>query len=169
MPKILQHYNDVKLVITGKGPQLEYLKEKVMIMGISEKVFFTGYISDENLSKLYKCVDIAVSPSLYEPFGIVALEGIVANIPVVVSDIGGIGELVQHGVDGMKAYAGNSNSLADCIIEILYSPEKAEDMKEKAMVKVRSIYNWDTISEQALKTYNDVIVESKAINWGKVY
>lgn len=165
MPKVLQYYHDVKLVVTGKGPQLEYLKEKVMIMGISKKVYFTGYISDENLSRLYKCVDISVSPSLYEPFGIVALEGMVANVPVVVSDTGGIGDLVQHGVDGMKAYAGNANSLADCILEILYSPEKAEGMKQRAMEKVRSIYNWDVISDQVLETYNAIISESKSINW----
>jgi len=65
------------------------------------------YISDEELLKLYKCVDVAVFPSLYEPFGIVALEGMVANVPVVVSDTGGLGEIVEHGVDGMKSYTGN--------------------------------------------------------------
>lgn len=165
MPKILLHYYDVKLVVTGKGPQMDYLKEKATMLGISEKVYFTGYISDENLSKLYKCIDVAVSPSLYEPFGIVALEGMLANVPVVVSDIGGIGDLVQHGADGMKAYSGNANSLADCILEILYNPEKSEAMRNKALDKVRSTYNWDTISEQALKTYNNVISESKSINW----
>lgn len=168
MPKILQNYKDTKLVVTGKGPQLEYLKEKALIMGISEKVFFTGYISDENLSRLYKCVDISVSPSLYEPFGIVALEGMVADVPIVVSDTGGIGDLVQHGVDGMKAYAGNANSLADCILEILLSPDKAEEMKRKAMEKVKSFYNWDVISEQALVTYNEVISESRKLDWGQI-
>lgn len=165
MPKILKSYNDIKLVITGKGPQLEYLKEKVRLMGILEKVYFTGYISDDNLSKLYKCIDIAVSPSLYEPFGIVALEGILANVSVVVSDTGGIGDLIYHGIDGMKAYAGNANSIADCILELLYNPEKAEAMKVEAMKKVLSLYNWDVISDQALEIYENVISESKLANW----
>ena len=66
-------------------------------MGISHKVYFTGYIDEEELLKIYKCADVAVFPSLYEPFGIVALEGMVANIPVVVSDTGGLSGIVEHG------------------------------------------------------------------------
>ena len=165
MPKILAHYSNVKLVIAGKGPQLEYLREKAKLLGINEKVFFTGYISDDNLSKLYKCIDIAVTPSLYEPFGIVALEGMAAHIPVVVSDAGGISEIVQHGVNGMKAYAGNSDSLADSILEILNCPEKAQAMKDNALEKVRLLYNWDVISELVMKTYNAIIGESISLNW----
>lgn len=166
MPRILMHYYDVKLVVTGKGPQMEYLKEKAVSMGITEKVYFTGYISDENLSRLYKCVDVAVFPSLYEPFGIVALEGMVADVPVVVSDTGGIGEIVEHGIDGMKAYAGNSSSLADNILEVLFNPEKAGDMKKRALDKIERIYNWNVISKEAMHTYEEVISESRSVNWG---
>lgn len=165
MPKILEYYSYAKLVIAGKGPQMEYLREKALLSGISEKVYFTGYISDDNLSKLYKCVDVAVSPSLYEPFGIVALEGMVAHVPVVVSDTGGISDIVEHGVDGLKAYAGNSNSLADSILEILHCPEKAQVMKDKALDKVSRLYNWDVISARALKTYEEIIIESRSLKW----
>lgn len=163
MPKILSYYGNAKLVITGKGPQLEYLKEKAMLAGISQKVYFTGYISDDNLSRLYKCIDVAVTPSLYEPFGIVALEGMVAGVPVVVSDTGGISEIVEHGVDGMKAYTGNPNSLADSILEILFCPEKADAMKDKALEKVKLLYNWDIISEKTLITYEDIMSESRQV------
>ncbi len=167
MPKIIAYYDNAKLVIAGKGPQLEYLKEKALLSGISHKVYFTGYISDDNLSRLYKCIDVAVTPSLYEPFGIVALEGMVADVPVVVSDTGGISEIVEHGVDGMKAYAGNSNSLADSILEILYCPEKAQAMKDRAQEKVKRLYNWDVISDVALNTYEDIIEESRRGQWQK--
>lgn len=165
IPKILAHYNDVKFIIAGKGPQFDYLRGRVMEMNISHKVYFTGYISDENLLKLYKCADIAVFPSLYEPFGIVALEGMVANIPVVVSDTGGLGEIVNHGVDGMKCYTGNADSLADSILEILYNPDKAEKMKEKALEKVKNIYNWENISQQIINVYGQVVEESHNSAW----
>lgn len=165
MPKIIANFDNVKLVIAGKGPQQEYLKEKSLSLGISNKVFFTGYISDDNLSRLYKCIDVAVTPSLYEPFGIVALEGMSAHVPVVVSDIGGINEIVEHGVDGMKAYAGNSNSLADSILEILNYPQKAQVMKDNALEKVKRLYNWDVISDLSLKTYEDIIRESRLLKW----
>lgn len=166
MPKILTYYSQVKLVVTGKGPQMDFLKGKAASMGIEDKVYFTGYISDDNLSKLYMCVDVAVFPSLYEPFGIVALEGMVAGVPVVVSDVGGIGEIVEHGIDGMKAYAGNPDSLADSILEILYNPDKAEVMKTKAMDKLRRQYDWSRISEESMKTYQEVLSEGTGVGWG---
>lgn len=166
MPRILIDYHDVKLVIAGKGPETAHLKEKAALLGLSDKVYFTGYIEDESLLKLYKCADIAVFPSLYEPFGIVALEGMVAGVPVVVSDTGGLGELVIHGVDGMKSYPGNPDSLADSILTILNNPKKADEMKKNALNKVRSRYNWDTISGLMLDTYNEVLDECKKQKWG---
>ena len=166
MPKIILNYYDIKLVIAGKGPETNHLKEKSALLGISGKVYFTGYIDDKSLLKLYKCADIAVFPSLYEPFGIVALEGMVAGVPVVVSDTGGLAELVEHGVDGMKAYPGNADSLADSILAVLRNPDMAEEIKEKALVKVKSIYNWDTISELMLNTYNEVLNECRVQKWG---
>ncbi len=165
VPKILTYYNDVKFVIAGKGPQLDYLRGKSMQMNISHKVYFTGYINDEDLCRLYKCVDVAAFPSLYEPFGIVALEGIVADVPIVVSDTGGLGEIVEHGVDGMKAYAGNSNSLADCILEILHNPAKADAMKKRAMEKVVQNYNWDIIAKKTMEIYREIVEDSKKSGW----
>jgi glycogen synthase len=165
IPKIVQHYKDVKFIIAGKGPRLDYLKGKSSAMGISNKVCFTGYISDKDLCQLYKCADVAVFPSLYEPFGIVALEGMVANIPVVVSDTGGLGEIVYHGIDGMKSYTGNANSLSDSIMEILFNTEKADEMKAKALEKVNRMYNWDVISEQTLEVYKEVLEESSNMSW----
>lgn len=165
IPKIVNYYHDVKFIIAGKGPQIDYLRTKVSMMNIENKVYFTGYISDENLNRLYKCADIAVFPSLYEPFGIVALEGMVANLPVVVSDVGGLGEIINHGVDGMKAYTGNANSLADSILAILFNPEKAEKMKKNALDKVDRLYNWNMISNQTLNIYKEVIAASQKSNW----
>ena len=163
IPKVIYYYHDVKFVIAGKGPQFDYLQGKANAMNIAHKTYFTGYLSDQDLCKLYKSADVAVFPSLYEPFGIVALEGMVANIPVVVSEAGGLAEIVNHGIDGMKSYTGNPNSLADSIMEILFNPDKAEKMKEKALEKVRQIYNWDIIAKSTIKVYNEVIAESKKV------
>jgi glycosyltransferase involved in cell wall biosynthesis len=165
VPKVLQYYYDTKFIIAGRGPQMDHLKWMVSSRNVSHKVYFTGYIGDEDLLKLYKCADIAVFPSLYEPFGIVALEGMVANIPVVVSDTGGLGEIVHHGIDGMKAYTGNANSLGDCILELLFNTEKAEDMSRKALEKVRRIYNWDIISEQTMQVYREIEEDCKRSGW----
>jgi glycosyltransferase involved in cell wall biosynthesis len=160
IPKILKHYYKVKFVIAGKGPELEYLQRKAKVMNIAQKIYFTGYISDDELGKLYKCVDIGVFPSLYEPFGIVALEGMIAKIPVIVSDTGGLSEIIEHGIDGMKFYAGNSNSLADCVLEMLYNPEKSEIIRNRAYEKVIRMYNWDTIAHQTYQLYANIVDRS---------
>jgi len=165
IPKVLQQCYDTKFIIAGRGPQLDHLKWMASAMNISHKVLFTGYIGDEDLLKLYKCADIAVFPSLYEPFGIVALEGMVADVPVVVSDTGGLGEIVHHGVDGMKAYTGNANSLADCILELLFNADRAEEMKRRAMEKVKRVYNWDVISEQTMEVYKEIENDCKVNAW----
>jgi hypothetical protein len=102
-------------------------------------------------------------PSLYEPFGIVALEAMVAGVPTVVADTCGLGEIVDHGVDGMKAYTGNANSLADCILEILHNPNKAEEVKRNAIKKVHSMYNWDKISDETLKAYQEIVAKHQGI------
>ena len=115
MPKILSGYHDVKLVIAGRGGMTDELKAQVEAMGLSNKVYFTGYLNARQVSKMYKCADISVFPSTYEPFGIVALEAMLAGVPTVVSDVGGLNEIVEYRVDGRKSYTGNPNSLADSI------------------------------------------------------
>jgi glycogen(starch) synthase len=156
-PKILHYYEDAKFIIAGKGPQLEYLHKIAKELNVYQKVYFTGYISEEELAKLYMCADVAVFPSLYEPFGIVALESMLANVPVVVSDTGGLNEIVEHGVDGIKFYTGNSNSLADGVLKILLDHEQTKKIKEKAMEKVLSKYNWNVITERTLRIYNELL------------
>ncbi len=165
MPKILANYHDAKLVIVGKGPQQDFLKEKAWHMDLSRKICFAGYVDDNELGMLYKCADVAVFPSLYEPFGIVALEGMLADVPVVVSDTGGLNEIVSHGVDGMKSYTGNPNSLADSILELLFNPSKAEEIRKRAMEKVRTMFNWELISKKTLEVYDEVVRESRRSGW----
>jgi len=157
IPKILSNYNDVKFVIAGKGPCLNNLIELSQKLNIKDRVYFTGFVSEGVLLKLYKCSEIVVFPSIYEPFGLVALEGMVAGIPVVVSDTGGLREIVNHKEDGMKFYSGNSNSLADCILELLKDENLSDKISNCALQKVHKLYNWNNISEIILNEYKYVI------------
>jgi glycosyltransferase involved in cell wall biosynthesis len=87
----------VKLVFIGKGDgNIEALKRKATDLGIGEKCYFTGFMSDQDLDKFQTVADCAVFPSLYEPFGIVALESFASHVPVVVSDAGGLPEVLRN-------------------------------------------------------------------------
>lgn len=162
MPKILNGYHDSKLVICGKGGMLDELKAQVNAMGISDKVYFAGYMNGKDVQRMYKAADIAVFPSTYEPFGIVALEAMLSENPIVVSDIGGLNEIVQHRENGMKSYAGNSNSIADSILELLYDHKLCADITKKAKNKVRNEYNWSKIAQDTHFTYQKAICQSMA-------
>ncbi|MBQ6991808.1 MAG: glycosyltransferase family 4 protein [Clostridia bacterium] len=162
MPKILDRYHDAKLLIAGKGGMESELKAQVERMGLGDKVYFTGYLNARQVSKMYRCADVSVFPSTYEPFGIVALEAMLAGVPTVVSDVGGLNEIVAHGVDGMKSYAGNSNSLADSILELLFKPELCDNIVKKAKVKVKNEYNWAKIAQDTHFTYQKAICQTMA-------
>lgn len=151
--KVIANYPGVRFVIGGKGGMLDNLRARVEYMGISDRVWFMGYMSDEDLNKLFIVSDAAVFPSLYEPFGITAIEGMAAGTPVVVSDTGGLGEIVDHGYTGIKTYAGNSDSLAWGILEVLYNPDYAYMLRQNAYNKVLNVFNWDIIAQDTTKVY----------------
>ena len=162
MPKILSNYNDAKLVIAGKGGMLDELKAQVHNMGIDNKVYFTGYLDSKSVQKMYKCADVAVFPSTYEPFGIVALESMLSGTPTVVSDIGGLNEIVEHGVDGMKSYAGNANSIADSVLTLLFDAGLCSNIAKNAKAKVKTQFNWNKIAGDTHYVYERAICQSEA-------
>ena len=162
LPKMLEYYRDCKLVIAGRGPMLEELQSKVNFMKLSEKVYFTGYLNEKQMIQMYKSADVAVFPSTYEPFGIVALEGMLSGTPVVVSDMGGLNEIVEHGVDGLKSYAGNANSLADSILSLLYNQKLCLELVKNAKAKVKKHYSWQKIMEETFFVYEKAICQSVA-------
>ena len=162
MPKILSNYHDAKLVIAGKGGMMDELRAQVNYLGLNNKVYFTGYLGSKDVQKMYKCADVAVFPSTYEPFGIVALEGMLSGTPVVTSDVGGLNEIVEHGVNGMKSYAGNANSLADSILALLFNPELCDTVTKNAKEKVVREYNWSKITNDTHFTYEKAIAETMA-------
>ena len=162
MPKILSNYNDTKLIIAGRGGMMDELRAEASNLGLNDKIYFTGYLNSKQVQKMYKCADVAVFPSTYEPFGIVALEAMLAGVPTVVSDVGGLDEIVTHGVDGMKSYAGNANSIADSVTALLYDHQLATNVSKKAKQKVKDQFNWEKIAQDTHFTYEKAICQTMA-------
>jgi glycosyltransferase involved in cell wall biosynthesis len=161
---VARSYEKAKLVIAGKGERKDQ-KDIAQRLGIQDKVYFAGFIDDETLYKLYKVIDVAVFPSLYEPFGIVALEGMAAGVPVVSSDAGGLNEVVDHGVTGVKTYAGDPSSLAWGILQVLNNSNGAKQMAQMALQKVQNVYDWQKIARQTMEVYTRVWEEFKSSAW----
>lgn len=156
-PKVLSQYRDAKFVVVGKGGFLPEIKARAAALGIKNKILFTGYVDDAALLRLYRVADVDVVPSLYEPFGIVALEGMGAKLPTVVAETGGLAEIVDHTRTGITTHPGDSKSLAWGIIEVLKNPEYAHYLGQNAFHKVERVYNWQHIARATTGVYERVL------------
>lgn len=156
-PIVIRKHNNVKFVIAGLGPMTEEIKDKVKSSGLSEKFLFTGYMDEDTKNKMYRVSNAAVFPSLYEPFGIVALEAMASKCPVVVSDTGGFSEIVKHEFNGLKAISGVSESIADNILRLLDDPALSERIKNNAYNIVKEKYSWSKIAESTASVYRQLI------------
>ncbi len=165
VPAVLAQYPAAKFVIAGTGSDLERLRQLSWEMGIGQKVLFTGRIPDDDRDRLLLAADCAVFPSLYEPFGIVALEAMAAGCPVVVSAIGGLQEVVQHAETGLTTYPGDPQSVAWGILQTLQHPEWTSQRVDRARSRVMELFNWPRIAEQTRQVYRRIIQERRHANW----
>lgn len=155
-PTILQQCPAVKFVIVGTGPMESELHQLAWRLQVNHRVEFTGFVSDERRNQLFQEAEIAVFPSLYEPFGIVALEAMAAMTPVVVSDAGGLDDLVQHRHNGLKTYAGDPASLACQVNELLRDTDLAHSLAQTARVEMMK-YDWNEIANETIQSYMRVM------------
>jgi glycosyltransferase involved in cell wall biosynthesis len=165
IPIILAEFPDTRFVIAGRGPEASHLTQQVERLGVAEHVIFPGFISDDDRDGLYKVAACAVFPSLYEPFGIVALEAMAAGCPTIVADVGGLREVVRHGKTGLIVHRDDAHSLALGVMSVLRDPERAALRAAEAEEVVQREYNWDTIAAHTIDIYRRVIEERQRIDW----
>jgi glycosyltransferase involved in cell wall biosynthesis len=163
-PKILKKVN-AKFIIVGSGYMKEQLSDIVKSMNLDRKILFSGFIEEKELKQLQKCADVSVVPSLFEPFGIVALEAMAAGSPVVVSDTGGLSEIVDHDLTGVKVYPNNPDSLAWGVTKILLDDKYRKNISKNAYNKIKEKYDWKKIALQTKQIYKNVLGEYSKSFW----
>jgi glycosyltransferase involved in cell wall biosynthesis len=166
LPRIL-HQAKVHLVIAGTGPYLDNLKAQAAAMRVEHHVTFTGFISDEERDCLYHVADVTTFPSLYEPFGIVVLEAYAARSPVVVSQTGGLMEVVQPNVTGITVLPGNADSLTWGILQTIQNPQETKVRVANALRELHERYNWQQIARETIAVYERVYRECQENSWSK--
>ncbi|MEW9699836.1 1,4-alpha-glucan branching protein domain-containing protein [Paenibacillus sp. SI8] len=155
MNLVLERFPQAKLVIAGAGPEENSLRTQACSLG--DRVSFTGFLDESDKQLLLHTAELCVFPSLYEPFGLVALEAMASHTPLIVSDTGGLAEIVKHGIDGYKVTAGSIDALACQIIKLLEHPELAARIADAAAVKVQHAFNWNDIRTATTEVYYQVI------------
>jgi glycosyltransferase involved in cell wall biosynthesis len=164
IPKILSRVN-AKFVIVGDGGMKEPLMQQVANMRLAHKTMFTGFLDEETLRRLYQTADVCVVPSMYEPFGITALEAMAAKTPLVVANTGGLSEIVEHDRTGTKVSAGNADSVAWGVTRILLDPGYADWIKINAYQKALEVYDWAKIARETNAFYEQVLREYDNGSW----
>jgi 1,4-alpha-glucan branching enzyme len=155
-PAILQEFPHAKFVVVGKGPMMDQLVATAQQLGIADRVAFLGFVADEERNRLLGAADVAVFPSLYEPFGIVALEAMAAGTPVVASYTGGLVDVVQHEHNGLTVYPNDAQSLATQIKRILGDPDFATQLSHTAEMELVR-FDWSYIAEETIHCYQTVL------------
>ncbi|HOA34841.1 MAG TPA: glycosyltransferase family 4 protein [Bacillota bacterium] len=165
LPMIRDRFPNVRAVIAGQGPYAEELHRLSLNLGLDRQVTFAGFIDEETRNQLYAHADVAVFPSHYEPFGLVALEAMATGTPVVVSDTGGFSETVNHGVNGIRAATGNAADLAGQVCALLGNPGLARRLARQALQDVEDKYSWPSIARQYESIYQQIVFSPEARRW----
>jgi glycogen synthase len=164
-PRVLAQVPQAKFILAGTGSMGDHIARRARELGVADKVIVAGFISDTDRDRLLRVADAAVFPSLYEPFGIVALEAMAAKCPVIVSDVGGLGEVVEHEVTGITVYPDNVESLAWGILRTLQDPVAAKQRAAQAYRMVKEEYSWDHIAQQTIEVYERIARARAKTDW----
>jgi glycogen(starch) synthase len=166
-PRVLAAFPHARLVIAGTGAYLDTLKSRAWTLGIAAEVMFVGFIPDDERDKLYHIADVATFPSLYEPFGIVALEAMAAHCPVVVASTGGLSEVVALHETGLTVHPNDAESLAWGILHTLHHPDWSHRRAENAYQVVCEDFNWTKIARMTTYVYTRAYAAWEQDSWGK--
>jgi N-acetyl-alpha-D-glucosaminyl L-malate synthase BshA len=155
--KIISKEIDCKLSLIGDGPERYEAEEMAKNLRISESVEFLGNV--KNVQEIVGKSDIFLLPSEDESFGLAALEAMSCGVPVVATNVGGLKELISHGVDGYLTGVGDPEALANYSLEILQDPELQEKLGRNAREKVLGTYIPDKIVPQYEDLYKEILKE----------
>ena len=153
LPRIRRTHPGTTLTIAGDGTQQDWLVELARKHKVLKCVRFAGRAEHEQLLALLHRVDIAVLPSHYEPFGIVALEAAAAGTPLVTSDVGGLGEAVIDGRTGLSFPPRDVAALADAVRAALDDPDAAQRRAVAARERLTSDFDWHTVAVRTAGVY----------------
>lgn len=155
-PSILREHPEAKLVIVGEGGLHGTLCRRADELGMSQKVYVTGRLTDHALRGLYACADVMVVPSTYEPFGYAALEGMARGVPVVAARTGGLSEIITDRVDGLLTIPGNPGSIAEAVNRLLSDRNLATAISRNGEARSRS-FRSETMAAATVKVYQKAI------------
>ncbi len=155
MPRVIAEAPGTRFLVAGSGTHEAELHRQAEELGLMEHGTFLGWIGDDVLHSLYRIADLTVVPSIYEPFGLVALEAMASGCPCIVADTGGLREVVVHEEGGLRFRADDPEALAEVAIRVLSDDELGQRLIADAYEHVRR-FDWGDVAEQTVAVYAEL-------------
>lgn len=155
MPRVLEKIPKAVLMIVGEGRLEACLKKQVEDLALNDHVVFNPTVN--RTSEYLGLFDIFVMPSLQEGLGLAVIEAQAAGLPVVASRVGGIPSLIENGKTGLMVEPGNSQGLAEAMIEVLEDRQRAQEMGRCAREFIEQEFTADKMVEQTLEVYRGLL------------
>jgi glycosyltransferase involved in cell wall biosynthesis len=159
--KIKYPEKELKLLIVGEGNKKEDYEKLVIELGLQNDVEFTGKISFDKVPFYHNMIDIFVSVSVLdsESFGVAIVESSATEKPVVVSNVGGLPEVVEDGVTGFVVAPKDAVATANAIEKLIFDKKLRQLMGKAGRKRVESLYNWERNVEQMVEIYYKILVK----------
>ncbi|MDO3704860.1 glycosyltransferase family 4 protein [Micromonospora sp. C28SCA-DRY-2] len=162
LPRLRERHPGLRVVIAGDGPYRGELEADVHRLGLGAAVSMPGFLGGTDLPAVMAASDCFAVPSIYEPFGMVALEGAAAGAPLAVSATGGLAEIIEPGVTGMTFRPHDPDGLTDAVHALLSDRERARALARRARAMVHEQYGWAAIAQRTAATYAAAIAGAPA-------
>jgi glycogen(starch) synthase len=156
LPAIIDRLPGTRFVVAGSGTHEQELRRQAEELGLMEHGTFVGWIGDDVLHSLYRIADVCVVPSIYEPFGLVALEAMASSCPCIVADTGGLREVVPHDEVGLRFRARDPESLAEMTVRVLDDAKLCRRLTAEAFEHLRR-FDWGDVAERTAAIYAEVV------------
>jgi glycogen(starch) synthase len=156
LPGLVERLGDVRFLVAGSGTHEAELKAQADRLGLADHGTFMGWIGDDVLHSLYRIADLTVVPSIYEPFGLVALEAMASGCPCIVADTGGLREIVPGDESvGLRFNGGDAEHLEQMVERLLTDDELRESLVAQASEHVLR-FDWADVARQTAAIYRQL-------------
>jgi glycogen(starch) synthase len=160
LPDVIDNVGNLRFLVAGSGTAHAELRAQATRLGLDEHGTFLGWIGDDALHSLYRIADLTVVPSLYEPFGLVALEAMASGCPCIVADTGGLREVVPPGERvGLRFNGGDAEHLGIMIERLLTD----DALRDRLVVQAREHvlrFDWVDVAAQTRAVYDGLLTGS---------
>ena len=156
LPSLIERVPGTRFIVAGSGTAEEDLRRQASELGLDDHGTFVGWIGDDVLHSLYRIADLTVVPSIYEPFGLVALEAMASGSPCLVSDTGGLREVVPNEDVGLRFRSRDPVSLGQMAERLLTDSELRDRLVAEASEHVLA-FDWADVARQVQDLYGKTL------------